>query len=88
MAHRRANRLVLFGRPKTIFDPANKLHRGAYLEFLETGSWRHCPVSFIIDDDSLSVTFCIEKKLLAHYLKKEFGQNRNPKLLYRAYEEQ
>lgn len=83
MAQRQANRLATFGRPKTVFDPADKSHRGAYLEFLETGTWRNCPVSFIIDDDSLSVTYCIEKKLLAHYLKKEFGQNRNPRLLYR-----
>lgn len=81
---RRASRLAVFGRPKTIFDPTNKLHRGAYLEFLETGSWRHCPVAFIIDDDSISVPFCIDKKMMAYYLKKEFGKNRDPKLLYRS----
>ncbi len=83
MSQRRANRLALFSRPKTIFDPANKLHRSDYLKFLETGSWRHCSLSFIIDDDSLSVTYCIQKKMLAYYLKKEFGQDRQPKLLYR-----
>lgn len=81
---RRAGRLEQFGRPKTLFDAKNKLHRGAYLDFLEHGNWRHCPVQFIIDDDSLCVVSCIQKKLLAYYLKKDFGQDRDPKMLYRS----
>lgn len=87
MPNRRANRLVLFGRPKAIFDPTNKRDRTAYLDFLETGSWRNCPVNYIIDDDSISATYCIEKKLLAYYLRKEFGEDRFPKLLYRFDEQ-
>ena len=81
---RKAGRLEQFGRPKTTFDPKNKLHRGAYLDFVETGSWRNCPVSFIVDDDSLSVIYCIERKMLSYYLKREFGQDREPKVLHRS----
>lgn len=89
---RRSNehRLELFGRPKTIFDPANKKHRQYFMEFLESGSWRKSPVSFIIDDDSLTVTYCIQKKLNSYYFKKEFGENREFPMLerYVDYEDQ
>lgn len=84
MIKRRSNRLALYGRPKTIFDPSIRLHRQLYCKFLETGSWIHSPLSFIIDDDSLAVTFCIEKKMLDHYLRKEFGKDLEFKFLERS----
>lgn len=77
------HRLELFGRPKTIFDASNKKHRQYFMEFLETGSWRQSPVAFIIDDDSLSVTYCIQKKLNAYYFKKEFGEDHEFPMLER-----
>lgn len=81
MSYRKPNRLALFGRPKTIFDPKIRQHREIYAQYLKTGSWAHSPLSFVIDDDSLAVTFCIEKKMLDHYLKKEFGKDVKYKLL-------
>lgn len=83
MPARRPNRLALFGRPKTIFDPSIRKHREIYAEFLRTGSWANSPLNFIIDDDSLAVTFTIEKKMLEHYLKKEFGREQEFRLLQR-----
>ena len=80
------HRLELFGRPKAIFDPTNKDHRRYFMEFLESGSWRRSPVSFIIDDDSLSVTYCIQKKLNAYYFKKEFGEDHEFPMLERFVE--
>lgn len=83
MTTRRPGRLSLFGRPKTVFDPSIRKHREIYARFLETGSWSHSPISFIIDDDSLAVTFTIEKKMLEHYLKKEFGRETHFRMLER-----
>lgn len=81
MSFRKPNRLLLHGRPKTIFDPKIRQHREIYAQYLETGAWTHSPLSFVIDDDSLAVTFCIEKKLMDYYLKKEFGKDSRFKLL-------
>jgi len=59
-------------RPQVIFDASNKKHRKIYAEYLVNGTWGYSPVQFVIDDDSISLPSCIERKLLAYYTKREF----------------
>lgn len=59
-------------RPIVIFDPKNKDHRELFYTFLRTTSWKNCPYQWAIDDASLDVVHCINKKLLAHYIQQEF----------------
>jgi hypothetical protein len=66
-------RMSLRQRPWTLFDPADKNHRAYFTEFLQTRSWQHCPVQWIIGDDSQDVVHYISKVLLEHYAAKEFA---------------
>jgi hypothetical protein len=59
-------------RPIVIFDPKNKEHRELFNIFLRTTSWKNCPYQWAIDDDSLDVVHCINKKLLTYYIGQEF----------------
>ena len=56
------------------FDPVIKEHRQWFAEFQRFGSWSKCPVRFIVSDDTSDlVTFC-QRKLIAYYVNKEFGE--------------
>lgn len=61
-------------RPFVVFDPASKMHRTHYAKFLETYSWAHCPVRFIVDEDQDNLVAMVQHKLAAYYLQKEFGK--------------
>lgn len=58
-------------RPLVQFDPANKLHRQYFTKFLETGSWRGCPVRFCVDDDHGMLMGAIQRKLILWYAEQE-----------------
>jgi hypothetical protein len=59
-------------RPVVIFDPSNREHRDLFYTFIRTVSWKHCPYQWAIDDDSLDIVHCINKKLLTYYISQEF----------------
>lgn len=61
-------------RPVTLFDPKNKQHREWVSEFLQTQAWSHCPVRFVVLDDSISTFAVIQRQLTDYYIKKEFGK--------------
>ena len=65
-------KMSLHLRPWTLFDPTNKKHRAYFTEFLQTRSWKNCPVQWIIGDDSQDVVYFISKVLLEHYARAEF----------------
>lgn len=60
-------------RPLVAFDPHNKEHRKFYFQFLETSSWGHCPVRFIVPDEhGFDLITMIQRSLLQYYVNKEF----------------
>ena len=74
------SRLELFGRPWTIFDPANKDHRRYYHQFVQTHSWGECPVRFVVPEDHGDLVTMIQRNLIQYYVDKEFGTEKNPKI--------
>jgi hypothetical protein len=68
------SRLEYLTRPLVAFDPNNKDHRRYYAEFLVTKGWGHCPVRFIVPDDSGSdLVGMIKTVLIQYYIDREFG---------------
>ena len=61
-------------RPTIEFDATNKIHRRWVSEFLQSRAWNHCPVRFIVLDDSASTISVIQRQLTEYYIKKEFGK--------------
>lgn len=68
--HRKTHPII--GRPQVVFDPANKNHRKQYAMFFRNRTWGHSPYRFVIDDDSLDLVTCVERKLLEYYTNKDF----------------
>jgi hypothetical protein len=66
------SRLELFGRPYVVFDPLNKDHRSYYHKFVQTSSWKSCPVRFIVTDDHGDLITMIQRSLVSFYVIKEF----------------
>ena len=64
--------LELSGRPYTVFDPANKAHRGFYHAFVETGSWGKCPFRFVVPEDHGDLITMIQRSLVKYYVQTEF----------------
>ena len=64
--------LELSGRPFTVFDPANKAHRGFYHAFVETGSWGKCPFRFVVPEDHGDLITMIQRSLVRYYVQSEF----------------
>jgi hypothetical protein len=67
--------LNLFVRPWTVFDPANQLHRSYYYEFLQTHTWGHCPLRFVVDNDHGDLITMIQRSLVNYYVEQEFRKN-------------
>ena len=67
-------RLDYIGRPWVAFDPENKQHRKWFAEFQRHGTWGHCPVRFIVSDEHGDLITLIQRKLIGHYVDKEFGK--------------
>lgn len=59
-------------RPLVAFDPANKLHRRWYYQFVKHGLWGRCPYRFIVPDDHGNLAGTIQRKLTEYYVNKEF----------------
>jgi len=70
------SKLSLYGRPYTVFDPANKDHRRFFYEFQESGTWGGCPVRFVVPDDQGDLVTMIQRSLIHFYVAKEFGKIR------------
>jgi hypothetical protein len=68
------SQLALCGRPWTVFDPANKLHREWYHEFVKSGTWGRCPVRFVVPEDHGDLVTMMQRTLVKHYIEQEFAK--------------
>lgn len=68
------SRLDYIGRPWIAFNPENKQHRKWFAEFQRTGTWGRCPVRFIVSDQHGDLLTLIQRKLIGHYVDREFGK--------------
>lgn len=67
------SKLEFYSRPLVAFDAHNKEHRRFYYEFIETMSWGHCPVRFIVPDGTgMDLVKMIQSELLKYYVGLEF----------------
>jgi hypothetical protein len=67
------SRLEYYSRPLVAFDAGNKQHRRWFAEFQKLRTWGRCPVRFIVPEDHGDLVALIQKSLIDHYVKKEFG---------------
>lgn len=70
------SRLEFHGRPYVAFDATEKSHRKYFAQFQKLGTWGHCPVRFIIADDHGDLVTMIQRRLIDHYVSREFGQTK------------
>lgn len=68
------SRLEFHGRPYVAFDANNKHHRRYFAQFQRSGTWGKCPVRFIVADDHGDLVTLIQRRLIEHYVSKEFGK--------------
>lgn len=68
--------LLFNGRPWTVFDAHNRLHRKWFAEFQRDRSWGNCPVRFISDDAAGDLLTMIQRRLIDYYTAKEFGSRK------------
>lgn len=69
------SKLLINGRPLTVFDPTSKAHRSYYATFQKTQSWASCPLRFFIDEGQDNLVSMLQSKLSAYYTQKEFNRN-------------
>ena len=72
--------LLFNGRPWTVFEAHNRLHRKWFAEFQRNRTWANCPVRFISDDAAGDLLTMIQRRLIDYYTAKEFGSIRKSKL--------
>jgi hypothetical protein len=76
--------LELSGRPYAVFDPADKLHRSYYHNFVLTKSWGACPVRFVVPEDHGDLVTMIQRSLVKFYVEREFKRvAQKPQVLVR-----
>ena len=68
------SRLDYIGRPWTAFNAENKQHRKWFAEFQRNKTWSRCPVRFIVSDEHGDLVTLIQRKLIEHYVDREFGK--------------
>jgi hypothetical protein len=68
------SRLDYVGRPWIAFEARNRQHRQWFAEFQRAGTWGRCPVRFIVSDEHGDLVTLIQRKLIQHYVNKEFGE--------------
>lgn len=68
------SQLSYWGRPWAVFDPANKQHRCWFTQFQRSRTWGHCPIRFVITDESGDLITAIQRQLIDYYINKEFKQ--------------
>ncbi len=67
------SKLEYYARPLVAFDATNKEHRRFYYQFVETRSWGHCPVRFIVPDATgMDLIRMIQHELIKYYVDREF----------------
>ncbi len=66
------SKLAFCGRPWVAFNAGDKLHRKYFANFQKSGTWGHCPVRFIVPDDSGDLITMIQRRLIQYYVDKEF----------------
>lgn len=67
------SKLEYYARPLVAFDAHNKEHRRFYYKFVESKSWGHCPVRFIVPESTgMDLIKMIQVELLNYYVEKEF----------------
>jgi hypothetical protein len=71
--------LLFHGRPWVVFDPENKDHRRWFANFQKDATWGNCPVRFVVPDDHGDLITMIQRKLIQHYVSKEFREHSKPK---------
>lgn len=59
-------------RPWTVFDPAVKVHRHWYYEYVKHNTWGRCPYRFIVPEDHGDLITMIQRKLVEYYVQREF----------------
>lgn len=73
------SKLEYYSRPLIAFDAHNKEHRRHYYKFRQTHSWGHCPVRFIVPNESgWDLISMIQRQLLEFYVDKEFAVQKKP----------
>lgn len=65
--------LNLYRRPTVVFDVKNRQHRQMAHEFLNTRSWRTCPVHFALPVGEDNVYTMVMRLMTEYYAGKEFG---------------
>jgi hypothetical protein len=68
------SRLLYHGRPWVVFDASNKDHRRWFADFQRDSTWGNCPVRFVVSDDHGDLITLIQRKLIQHYVNKEFKE--------------
>jgi hypothetical protein len=68
------SRLDYIGRPWVAFDPEDNQHRKWFADFQRMGTWGRCPVRFIVSDEHGDLVTLIQRKLIKHYVDREFGK--------------
>ena len=68
------SRLDYVGRPWVAFEAGNKQHRQWFADFQRKGTWGRCPVRFIVSDDHGDLVTMIQRRLIQHYVDREFGK--------------
>ena len=67
------SKLEFYARPLVAFDAKNKEHRRFYHQFVQTRSWGHCPVRFIVPEATGSdLIKMIQNEMINYYVAKEF----------------
>jgi hypothetical protein len=59
-------------KPQVDFDPANKQHRKAYCNFVQSGKWGEDAPKFFVDFPHTNLKDMLSAKVSAYYLNKEF----------------
>jgi len=67
------SKLEYYARPLVAFDAKNKEHRRFYYQFVQTRSWGHCPVRFIVPEATGSdLIKMIQTEMINYYVLQEF----------------
>ena len=74
------SKLEFYARPLVAFDARNKEHRRFYHEFVQSRSWGHCPVRFIVPEATGSdLIKMIQTEMINYYVAKEFQDEKPAK---------
>ena len=63
--------LNINSRPFVLFNAEDYKHRAYFKRYLETKSWKDCPVQFYIEGGRYDLVSMIQEKLLEFYMNKD-----------------